>query len=189
MRALLRLNVCARVEIWDPKTEEFRLIKAKHDVPRSYHSSVVLMHDGRVFTGGGGLCGKRCDVNHLDMQLYSPPYLFNDDGTPAVRPEITVSAAKAGYGAAVEVTSTQELGMVSFIRFGSATHSTNTDARRIELCGADTVACATLWNGMAYELALPADAGVAPPGNWMLFGVNTVGVPSVAATVQLMPGA
>lgn len=177
-----------RAEIWDPKTEEFRLLSVTHQIPRSYHSTVLLLHDGRVWTGGGGLCGD-CEVNHLDAELYSPPYLFNDDDTPAERPEITVSAAKAGYGAAVEVTSTHELGMVSFIRFGTATHSTNTDARRLELCGPDTVACATLWNGAAYALTMPESPGVAPPGYWMLFGVNTVGVPSVAETVQLVAGA
>lgn len=64
-------------------------------IPRTYHSSAVLLPDARVFVGGSGLCGG-CAVNHLDAEIFSPNYLFNPDGSPAARPTITVSAGSVG---------------------------------------------------------------------------------------------
>jgi galactose oxidase len=94
-----------------------------------------------VFTGGGGLCGK-CSANHLDAEIFSPPYLFAADGSLAPRPTITVSSKVAANGSPITVTGSEQLMMVSMIRMGSATHSTNTDQRRIELCGPFTTPCA-----------------------------------------------
>ena len=36
--------------------------------PRNYHSVALLLPDGRVFSGGGGLCGP-CATNHPDAQI------------------------------------------------------------------------------------------------------------------------
>ena len=53
--------------------------------PRNYHSVAVLLPDGRVFSGGGGLCGT-CATNHPDGQIFSPPYFFNSNGSLRTRP-------------------------------------------------------------------------------------------------------
>ncbi len=55
---------------------------AQEAEPRNYHSVAVLLPDGTVFSGGGGLCGS-CATNHPDGQIFCPPYLFNADGSPA----------------------------------------------------------------------------------------------------------
>jgi galactose oxidase len=46
-------------EIWDPETEEFTEL-ADEGTARTYHSIGVLLQDGTVFSGGGGLCGTIC---------------------------------------------------------------------------------------------------------------------------------
>ena len=181
-RALRAIHhVCGGAEIWDPATEEWTLINAQHSVPRTYHSTAVLLKDGRVFHGGGGLCSRPCDqdTNHLDTQIFSPPYLFNANGTPATRPTISVNRFTVQAGKTIIVTSNQALSMISMIRFGAATHSTNLDQRRIELCGPNIRDC----TASPAEVRLPANTGVVIRGHWMVFGINNAGVPSEAANV------
>jgi len=49
-------------EIWDPSTKLFRVVpELTIQVPRNYHSIALLMKDGRVLSGGGGLCNQKCD--------------------------------------------------------------------------------------------------------------------------------
>ena len=43
-------------ELWDPATQTFTQM-APLSIPRNYHSTAVLMPDGTVMNGGGGLCG------------------------------------------------------------------------------------------------------------------------------------
>jgi galactose oxidase len=80
-------NSIYNAELWDPATERFTRLAAAA-IPRNYHSVAVLLPDGRVFSGGGGLCGS-CVTNDAAGQIFTPPYLLNPDGslrpsTPAV---------------------------------------------------------------------------------------------------------
>lgn len=164
-------------ELWDPTTQTFTILPP-HQKPRTYHSIALLMLDGRVFTGGGGLCGT-CTTNHEDAEIYSPAYLFNADGTAATRPVISsVSPATLAVGGTLTVKATSALAAFSLIRYGSATHTVDTDQRRIALTPVTT-------SGTTYTLAVPSDSGIALPGYWMLFGLNSAGVPSLAQTVKI----
>lgn len=87
----------------------------------------------------------------------------------------------AGNGDMITVSSSEPLMMLSIVRMGSATHSTNTDQRRIELCGPFSTAC----NGDEVALTIPEDPGVAVKGNWMIFGLNAAGTPSVAKILSI----
>jgi galactose oxidase len=135
------------------------------------------MPDARVFTGGGGLCGAGCAANHFDGEIFTPPYLLNDDGTPPSRPIITTAPTTAVNGASVTVATDRAVTGFSIVRMGTATHSVNTDQRRISLAP-------TAVTG-GYRLTIPADKGVALPGYWMLFAMDAKGVPSVAKTIRI----
>ena len=163
-------------EIWDPATEKFTLMSSS-TVPRNYHSVALLMPDGRVFTGGGGLCGTGCATNHFDGQIFTPPYLLTADGDPAVRPVITTAPATAANGKAITVKTDSAVTSFAIVRMGTATHSVDTDQRRLSLAP-------TAVTG-GYQLTIPADAGVAVPGYWMLFAMNAKGVPSIAKTIRI----
>ena len=51
---------------------------------RLYHSTALLLPDGRIMIGGGGTPGPR---NYTDVEYYSPAYLFdgNDRGDASRR--------------------------------------------------------------------------------------------------------
>ena len=91
-----KVRVALRIaELWDPATEKFTPV-AIGAAPRTYHSVALLLQDGSVFSGGGGLCGNCGDNNHFNGQIWRPPYLFNADDTPAARPTITVDKTVCG---------------------------------------------------------------------------------------------
>ena len=166
-------------ELWDPVTQTFTMMNP-HAIPRNYHSIALLQLDGTVINGGGGLCGN-CATNHFDAEIFSPPYLFNGDGSRATRPVIeSLSTTSVGLGASITVSMDSAVTAFSLIRQGSATHTVDTDQRRIPLTPTST-------GTNTYSVTIPGDAGVALPGYWMLFAVNAAGVPSVANVVQVHP--
>jgi galactose oxidase len=162
-------------EMWDPATESFTTL-ASAAIPRTYHSVATLMPDGRVFTGGGGLCGS-CGTNHFDGEIFTPPNLLNDDGSPASRPVITSAPTTAAHGTEITVDTDRKVASFAIVRMGTATHSVNTDQRRIALTPAEVPD--------GYRLTIPPDSGIALPGYWMLFALDASGVPSVSKTIRI----
>lgn len=177
-------------ELFNPATKTWRTL-APEAVPRNYHSVSILLADGRVFSGGGGLCytggvGRssiNCNklVDHADGQIFSPPYLFNADGSEARRPTIDYLSAKSvkvGGRLTVNMQGSAKGLKYSLVRIGSVTHSVNSDQRRIPLTDVSlSDACATV--------TLPDDSGILIPGSYYLFALNAQGVPSIAQTVQV----
>ncbi|TDM05777.1 MAG: galactose oxidase [Ideonella sp. MAG2] len=164
-------------EIWDPTTETFTTLPAAMSVPRNYHSIAMLMPDGRVMAAGGGLCGG-CSANHADLQMLSPPYLFNADGSPAQRPVINTAPSTVRYGSVVNVAMSGPVTDFALVRMSSTTHTINNDQRRIPLLSAD------IGNNI-YSLQIPSNPGWLLPGVWMLFAMDAKGVPSVAKLVSI----
>jgi galactose oxidase len=163
-------------EMWSPTTGQWTAM-AQEAEPRNYHSVAVLLPDGTVFSGGGGLCGS-CATNHPDGQIWSPPYLFNADGSLATRPTIASAPTSTQTGQTISVTTGAPVSSFVMIRYGEATHSVDNDQRRIPLSIQSS-------SGNTYTLSIPSDPGVALPGPYMLFAINASGTPSVAATVMV----
>lgn len=163
-------------EIWNPKTGKWTVL-APMAIPRTYHSVALLLPDGRVFVGGGGLCGN-CTTNHLDGEIFTPPYVLNADGSARARPRIVSAPAAALNGSTISVTTGAPNTTFSLMRMSTVTHTVNTDQRRIPLT-------ATAVSGNTASLKLPADPGVLVPGNYLLFAIDANGVPSVATTIRI----
>ncbi|MFD9794107.1 discoidin domain-containing protein [Streptomyces sp. NPDC059070] len=164
-------------EIWSPATGRFTPL-ANMAVPRNYHSTANLLPDGRIFSGGGGLCGD-CATNHLDGAVFTPPYLLNPDGSEKPRPVITSSVPdRLALGSKLSLTTGSPVSSFALVRSGAATHSVDNDQRRVPL--------AFRQNGDgSYELSVPNDPGVALPGTYLLFALNADGVPSIAKVVTV----
>jgi large repetitive protein len=169
-------GIATTPEIWDPETGQWESDLAVAQRHRLYHSTALLLPDGRVMTGGGGAPGPH---NYANVEFYSPPYLFDGDEL-AERPEITDAPAEIGYDGAFDVSVSEEVDRVTLVRSGSVTHSFNNDQRFQEL---DFV---TTGDGQITVNA-PDNANDAPPGTYLLFVFNEDGTPSVAELVQLDP--
>jgi hypothetical protein len=160
-------------ELWSPLTESWTTL-ASMSAPRLYHSEALLLPDGRILTSGGGrfnYVGEPTD--QLSAEFFAPPYLFK-----GARPTISSAPSQLLYGQnfTVQTPNAAQITSVSLIRFGAVTHATNMAQRFIPL---------TFSAGSgSLTIPAPANANLAPPGNYMLFIVNSSGVPSVAAIVH-----
>ena len=164
-------------ELFNPATNTFTQL-APASIPRNYHSTAVLMPDGTVINGGGGLCGS-CATNHYDAQIFRPPYLFTSTGALATRPVInSVSAASVANGGTFSLTTNTAVTSFALLRMSSTTHTVNTDQRRITLTPTGT-------SGTTYTFTVPSDPGVALPGWYYVFVLNSAGVPSVSQKIQV----
>jgi Domain of unknown function (DUF1929)/PKD domain len=170
-------------ERWDPATGQWATLAAMQ-VTRQYHSTALLLPDGRVLSSGGGICGTCDQVGYLarNAEIFTPPYLFQADGTLAPRPAITAAPAAVGFGAPFDVASASAASIrkVALVRLGAVTHSDNMEQRYIPLT---FTAAATSLTATA-----PSNANVAPPGPYMLVIVDANGVPSVARMVSVHQG-
>jgi hypothetical protein len=171
-------------EIWDPATGQWKTMSSMQ-VTRQYHSTALLLPDGRVLSAGGGLCVVCDQVGYLNKnaEIFSPPYLFAKDGSGALAPRPTVTSVPAavteGTTFSVSTPDASSITKVALVKLGAVTHSNNMEQRYVPL--SFTSGSGTL------TIAGPASANIAPPGQYMLFIVNSAGVPSVAPIITVVP--
>jgi hypothetical protein len=161
-------------EIWDPRTGNWTLM-ASMKVPRLYHSTALLLPDGRVLSAGGGQPAATNGVDNYNAEIFSPPYLFNGP-----RPVIADAPESISYGQGFFV-QTPDAGNVvkaTWIRLGSVTHAFNMN-QRINHLPVTRVA-----GGL--NITAPNDPNLTPPGHYMLFLLNDKGVPSIAKIIQIL---
>ena len=169
------VGVADNPEIWDPATEAWSKMAAA-DRARLYHSTALLLKDGRVMVAGGGAPGPQVNTN---AEIFSPPYLFNSAGQAAARPTIVSAPDEAPYGSKVALRHNPNdvISRVTLIKTGATTHSNNMEQRFIELDFTD------INNGVS--VSLPDSANIAPPGFYLLHLLDNKGVPSEAHIIRI----
>ena len=160
--------------------------------PRHYHSAALLLPSGKVMAAGGAAAGG-CTVSvENTIEVFSPPYLFNADGSPATRPTITsingiepttTVAPSVNHGGHfnIETPDAYYIAKVVLVRPGAITHNTDTEQRVIQCSfrrGGDYTLCAQAPGG-------PAPYAIAPRGYYMLFILTGDGVPSEGKFIHL----
>lgn len=162
--------------------------------PRTYHNTAgVVLPDGRVVSSGHRPIPKdysgRPDEDSnfhnvlspegtyqhgrdLMWEIYKPGYLFDNNGNPSSRPVLDpADKSRFTYGekACLKVTKTNPNNVVSaqLLRPVAATHVDQHEQRLVVL---GTVAsCA---GGSGIEVVMPPSGNVAPPGWYMLIGLE-----------------
>jgi hypothetical protein len=175
-------NPVFAAERWDPATGRWSVLASARRV-RQYHSAAALLPDGRVMTGGGGICAdcQRSGYLEKNVEYFSPPYLFRKDGSGAAAPRPVISSAPitSGYARRLAISTPQasSIRKVGMVRLGAPTHGDDQGQRYIPLKFGVS--------GSVVSAAAPATPNIAPPGYYMLFITDSAGVPSVAKIVKL----
>jgi hypothetical protein len=170
-----------QVELYDASTSSWKLGPPEQE-DRAYHSTAVLLPDGRVFSAGDDFHPTNADgsASTTDTaEIYSPPYLFKgarpviDSAPTELRwdDDFGIASASPGLTAAVLVAP------------GATTHGADMNQRVVPLDLIENL------GGTGMNAVSPPSPEVAPPGYYMLFLLDTQGIPSVARWVRLDAGA
>jgi hypothetical protein len=171
------------IELWDPATGKWRLGPEQTEA-RAYHSTAVLLPDGRVmsagddFNGDPGKVNANTDTNPMEdtAEIYKPPYLFRGP-----RPTITSAPATIGFNGSFSVdTPDTNITGAALVAPAAVTHGVDMNQRMLKLPVVQRTGCVSV--------TAPAGRNAAPPGWYMLFLLNDQGVPSVAKFVKLAEG-
>lgn len=153
-------------EMYDPQTNTFTEVAALRTF-RGYHSSMVLLPDGRVVMAGSN--------GNPTAEVYNPPYLYR-----GARPSIDNYPLFVQYGQnfTIATASAPNITSVVFMRPGASTHTINMEQRYVPLTFSQS-------GPTTLSVLSPVEPNIAPPGYYMMFILNANGVPSVARWVQV----
>ena len=181
----LGLDQRTRPLVFDPETRQVRVLDGfAGDHERGYHSFSLLGKDGSIYVGGGiypnlATSGpKVTDIGceRTDVQRWQPPYLTTNGARPSLDIDDGLELALGGapqriafHGARLHATRGAAL-----MALGSYTHGFDQNQRYVRL--------AVTPEG---TITPPANASLAPPGDYLLFFVSDTGVPSAAKTVRV----
>jgi hypothetical protein len=187
------------LETYRHETDSWAVMPSRTTVNRAYHSTALLMPDGRVWFAGSD---KRCDWSlhnsgdyqnlpqptdlqeiksgvpvdnrELRIEIFEPWYFSRND-----RPTISLSQQNVGVGRTISFTSSQaaSISRVALVRAGSSTHGFNSDQRYIGI--PFTV------NGNNVEATVPDNDNLVPPGPYMVFVLAQVVDPQIGATLDV----
>jgi hypothetical protein len=165
-------------ERWNPTSEQWTTLASMH-AKRVYHSAAILLPDARVLSAGGG--DNAGSTNQFSAEIFTPPYLFKQDGTPALRPTYSLDATDLLYNQSFTVNTPDaaRIAKVTLIRLSAVTHAFNQSQQL------NTLGFTAQSDGQHLTVTTPATRNLAPPGPYMLFLVDNLGVPSVAQIVFL----
>jgi hypothetical protein len=149
--------------LYDPGDNAWLPVDAD-PVGRNYHSSSILLPDGRVAVLGSNPMDNSFEFR---ISVYSPPYLFQGE-----RPRILEAPGAAGHGDVVDLQVEGDVVSASLLAPMSSTHQTDTNARLVDLPLAGA--------GTSRTVQVPDNPNIVPPGPYMLTVLDAEGVPSEA---------
>lgn len=169
------------IELFNPSDNIWTVV-GRLEKPRLYHSTALLLPDGRVLiagsTGHSWIRAAFSPQRHFEhnIEIFSPPYL---NGSP-VRPQAADVPSSISYNTNFDVASkdADNIDMVSLVRLSSTTHNNNMDQRCLMLP-------INSQGSNKLSISGPKDATWAPPGYYMLFVVDNNGVPSEGEFVKI----
>jgi hypothetical protein len=182
----IQQNEVLEVEEYNPSTNSYSTLKSMPQ-SRMYHSSTLLVPDGRVLIAGGQVCANAfCESAFItrreNADFFSPPYLFRAAANAwgaangrindvEERPNVTSAPPLIATGSNFTVNVSAGFGAggmssAALMRPGSVTHSFDHDQRYVPL--------GMSWASGVATVTAPSSADEVPPGYYMLFFVNNL---------------
>jgi len=157
---------------YDPATNRWTTVAAD-PIGRNYHSTAVLLPDGRVAVFGSNPGDGSYE---LRISIYQPNYLFR-----TARPQVTNVPATATFGQQISFNAATATGKTvkwaQLTRPMSVTHQMDSNMRLVDLP-------VVVQNGVA-TVSMPTNPNLLPPGPYMLSITDSDNVPSVASWITV----
>jgi hypothetical protein len=159
-------------ESFDPVTETWQTLPAS-TIPRYYHTTALLLPDGRVWVAGGTRVSSTFEPR---TEFFSPSYMTQ------TRPTMSVPTVGA-YGGSINIPTPNaaDISSVSLVRLMNTTHHYDANQRLVWLQIASR-------GSSNITVSAPINANIAPPGYYMIHVLNSSGIPSAGSIIKI-PGA
>jgi hypothetical protein len=159
-------------ESFDPVTETWQTLPAS-TIPRYYHTTALLLPDGRVWVAGGTRVSSTFEPR---TEFFSPSYMTQ------TRPTMSVPTVGA-YGGSINIPTPNaaDISSVSLVRLMNTTHHYDANQRLVWLQIASR-------GSSNITVSAPINANIAPPGYYMIHILNSSGIPSAGSIIKI-PGA
>lgn len=146
---------------------------APNTLRAAYHSTAILLPDATVLLSEDDWDYPSGATHYV--QIYSPPYLFKG-GT---RPSITSAPAQVTVGQTFSITtSTTKIASAVLVAPAAVTHANDMHQRFIKLKSSHG-------NTAKVNLTVPGSHSIVPPGYYLLFVLDSNGVPSVGKFIKV----
>ncbi len=146
---------------------------APHSIQAAYHSSAILLPDATVLLSQDDMDRSPSAAALHKAQVYSPPYLFK-----GAQPIIKTAPASVSRGQSFDVATDRGVASAVLVAPGAVTHANDMHQRAIRL--------PVVLRSAGLTATVPGSAAVVPPGYYMLFVLDSNGIPSVAKFVQVL---
>ena len=162
---------------------QWRLMAPQQHV-RTYHSTALLLPDGRVISAGGQ--SLFVGGNSRSVEIYRPPYFFRSQ-----RPKITAAPPSAGldivFDVSVELPAGGDVARVALLATGAATHAYDWNQRYIDLAFEIDATIPGPPITQALKVSTPVSQNVCPEGYYYLCAIDGEDIPSIAEIIRIGP--
>jgi len=157
-------------------------IMANTTIARLYHSEAIVLLDGRVLVTGSDPTGDYTQPagefpEEYRVEVFSPPYLF-----AGTRPSFSITNTDWAYSGTTSTATFTVTGSTAGLKVSLLGAVVSTHGNSM---GQRTLFPLVVCTGQGCTVTAPSTAHICPPGWYMMFVVNSAGIPSVGQYVRI----